>query len=354
MVSYGHMLEMGNKKSTCLYLDQEVVETVEKFGLNVSRVSENALFDAIRRLVKSEQATSVQGPINIEGRGRDSNPGARLHRPSNIDVLLQEFYGFCKVDLGLTEVTAEEYRRKMRRFLKAVGKPATKVTAEDVRGYLRPLSGGSPNSYGNALKPLKKFFRDFMKMGETVGSFKFRKMALRPVVVPTNEELQRFYQALQTPRARALFLMYASTGLRRNELLTLRKDDMDWEKRMVIPGNHSGETKKSWVTFFNEEAERVLKEYLATRDDENHKLFRISPHTFIRIWKEGYNKTGVRITPQILRKWFCDELGNLGAPDRCVDAFCGRVPKSVLARRYTDFALDKLQRIYAKADLRIC
>ena len=281
MVSYGHMWEMGNEKSTCLYLDQEVVETLKKFGLNVSMVSENALFDAIRHLMKLEQATSVQSLINIEG--RDSNPGARLHRPSNIDVLLQEFYDFCKVDLGLAEVTAKEYRRKMRKFLKAVGKPAANVTVEDVRDYLKPPSDGSPNSYGNALKPLKRFFRDFMKMDGIVESFKFRKVTLRPVVVPTKKELRRFYQALQTPRARTLFLMYASTGLKRNELLSLTKDDIDWDKQMVIPSNHSGETKRSWVTFFNEEAECALKEYLATRGDDSPKLFRISPHTFIDV-----------------------------------------------------------------------
>ena len=352
MVSYGHMCEMGNKKPTCLHLDQGVVETAGQIGLNVSKVSENALIEAIVRLSSRNRGTGLVGQVHVEGRGRDSNPGARLHRPSNIDVLLQDFYDFCKVDLGLSEATSKEYRRKMRRFLKAVRKPAANVTAEDIRGYLKPLSGGSPNSYGNALKPLKRFFRDFMKMDGIVESFKFRKIALRPVVLPSKEELRRFFGALRTERARALFLMYARTGLRRNDLLSLRKNDIDWEKRMVVPNNHSGNTKRSWVTFFNEEAERALREYLSIRDDDSPKLFRISPHTFIRIWKEGYDRTGVKITPQVLRQWFCDELGKLEVPDRYVDAFCGRVPKSVLARRYSDFAPEKLKEIYDKAHLK--
>ena len=319
MVSYGHMRETGNRKSTCLYLDQGVVETAKRMELNVSRVSENALVGAIERLSRSEAKTVFTSQAIVEGRGRDSNPGARLHRPDNNDILLQEFYDFCKVDLGLAEATAKEYTRKMRRFFQAVNMPAASVTAEDVRGYLKPLSGGSPNSYGNALKPLKRFFRDFMKVDCIVESFKSGKTALRPVVVPTRGELRRFFGALRTERARALFLMCASTGLRRNELLSLTRNDIDWERRMVIPSNHDGETKRSWVTFFNEEAELALKEYLATRDDDSPKLFRISPHTFIRIWKEGYDRTGVKITPQVLRQWFCDELGKLGVPDRYVD-----------------------------------
>jgi len=45
-------------------------------------------------------------------------------------------------------------------------------------------------------------------------------------------------------------------------------------------------------------------------------------------------------------------MGKLGVPDRYVDAFCGRVPKSVLARRYSDFKPEKLKEVYDKANLK--
>ena len=61
----------------------------------------------------------------------------------------------------------------------------------------------------------------------------------------------------------------------------------------------------------------------------------------------------MKITPQVLRKWFCEEMGRLGVPDRHVDAFCRRAPKSVLARRYSDFAPNKLRKIYENAQPRI-
>jgi integrase len=227
------------------------------------------------------------------------------------------------------------------------------VTAEDVRSYLKPLADRNANSYGNALKPLKAFFRNFMKMPDIVESFKFRKIAFAPVVIPSKEELQRFFEALRTPIARALFLMYASSGLRKMELLTLRKEDINWPNRMIIPKNHSGQTKKSWVAFFNEQAEQSLKDYLKTRKDDGPKLFRISSHSFIDIWKYAAEDSSITVTPQVLREWFCDEMGKLSVPDRYVDAFCGRVPNSVLAKRYSDFAPEKLREIYAKAKLKI-
>jgi site-specific recombinase XerD len=294
-------------------------------------------------------------PSSTEGRGRDLNPVARLHRPSERDTetLLSSFCDFCRVDLSLAEATANEYRRKMGRFLEAVSKPPEAITVEDVRGYLKPLAEGNANSYGNSLKPLKAFFRDFMRQPEAVASFKFRKIALAPVVIPTKEQLRKFYQALRTPIARALFLTYASSGLRKMELLSLSKDSIDWEKRMIVPKCHSGETKKSWVAFFNEEAELALREYLATRKDNNPKVFRISPQNFIDIWKYASQESGVHVTPQVLREWFCDEMGKLGVPDRYVDAFCGRVPASVLAKRYSDFAPEKLKEIYEKSSIKI-
>jgi site-specific recombinase XerD len=288
------------------------------------------------------------------GRGRDLNPGARLHRQGDDgDGLLLRFYDFCRVDLRLADNTAKEYRRHMRRFLETTKKPAGSVTAEDVREVLKPLTNGSANTYGNVLKPLKIFFRDFMKMPEVIESFKFRKAPLMPVTVPSKEQLRRFYSALRAPIAKALFLMYAATGLRKMEQLSLRKDGIDWDKRMMVPRNHSGETKRSWATFFNGEAEQALKEYLATRKDDSPKLFRISPQNFIDIWKYASQESGVKVTPQVLREWFCDEMGRLNVPDRYVDAFCGRVPNSVLAKRYSDFAPEKLKEVYDKANLTV-
>ncbi len=72
---------MVTKVNTCIYLDRKVVETAKRIGLNVSRVSENALKDAIGRLTEPERGTVLNSPARAEGRGRDLNPGARLHRP---------------------------------------------------------------------------------------------------------------------------------------------------------------------------------------------------------------------------------------------------------------------------------
>jgi len=71
------------------------------------------------------------------------------------------------------------------------------------------------------------------------------------------------------------------------------------------------------------------------------------------MWRVAGKRTGLHITPQCLRRWFAVEMARLKVPDRYVDAFCGRVSKSVLARHYSDYSPETLKEVYDKADLKV-
>jgi len=83
------------------------------------------------------------------------------------------------------------------------------------------------------------------------------------------------------------------------------------------------------------------------------KLFVISDRQWRRIWLSASEAANARITSKVLRAWFSTELGELGVPDRFVDVFQGRAPRSILAKHYTGKGLERLKRIYEKANLRI-
>jgi len=211
----------------------------------------------------------------------------------------------------------------------------------------------APSTYKNMLSALKRFYRDYLGL-DLVNGFAFPKIGFKPIKkLPGKNELKAFYEALENPRDKALFLIFASSGLRKNEVLNLTFSDVDFETRMIVPRKVRNHSKNTWLSFFNEEAEKQLKTYLATRKDSDPRIFPISGKQVNRIFRKAGEKAGVRVQPQILREWFCSEMGRLGVADRYVDAFCGRVPKSVLARNYTDFSPEKLKEIYDKADLRI-
>jgi integrase len=222
---------------------------------------------------------------------------------------------------------------------------------ENIRGFLASFRDKSPNTYANALKALRVFFRDFLSKEWLIQTFKFPPREIRLKRVPSKDELKRFYHAIPSLKHKAFFLLLASSGLRLGEVLKLKISDLDFENR-IIRVKHSSRTKRAWISFFNQEAKQVLLNYIKSSGLKTEDPLFKNRNRHLKGFETAKKHTGIHITPQILREWFACEMGRLGVPDRYVDAFCGRVPRSVLARHYTDFSPEKLKEIYDKANLR--
>jgi len=128
----------------------------------------------------------------------------------------------------------------------------------------------------------------------------------------------------------------------------------DREQRIVMPTKQS-RTKRTWYSFFNEECALALEEYLKVGRDpkRNNRLFPMSHPDMASLFRMARAKTGLEITPQDLRFWFSNEMARLNVADRFIDALQGRIPRSVLARHYTDFSLENLKAICEKARLKV-
>lgn len=160
---------------------------------------------------------------------------------------------------------------------------------------------------------------------------------------PSREQLTQFFDALTKDKAKAIFLLYCSAGLRKSEISDAK---IIPETRAIIPTNHEQfSTKNSYISFYNQEAEKYLR-----RVGFNVNVAEVSTR---RWFMKANMKTGLHITPQLLTEWFCSEMAQLMVPDRYVDAFCGRVPRSVLGQRYTNYSIQSLKAIYDKANLTV-
>lgn len=69
-------------------------------------------------------------------------------------------------------------------------------------------------------------------------------------------------------------------------------ENIDFEKRMMIPNKVPNETKHTYVTFYNEEAEKALQKYLATRNENTTELFNIK--------RRGVNKMLKRMNKKLV------------------------------------------------------
>ena len=266
------------------------------------------------------------------------------------DRLLEGFAEFLRVDLRLQPRSVKNHVSNAREFMRFVNKPLDQISAEDVRAYLKTRVDGNIYTYANKVKTLRRLLGSYLGYGWVRG-FKIPKGYFKPKILPSREELKRFYYGLPEGRFRALFLVLASSGLRLGEVLSLTRGDVDLERRLILPKPHQGVSKRSWVACINEEAAEALRRYLSGYSGE--RLFRCDRHRISKVFRKVSEAIGVKITPQTLREWFCNEMARLGVADRFIDAFCGRTPKSVLARYYTDYSPDRLKEIYDKAGLKI-
>jgi len=262
-----------------------------------------------------------------------------------------EFHKHCTIDERLEARVCRDYRNTALRFLRFT---KGEVSQESVRAYLSSYVEKAPKTYNNQLCGLRAFVMRFLKRKELMEGFKkAHEDSNFEVELPTKAQIQRGFEALGDDKEKAIYLMYASSGLRQMELRRLsRFDDIDFRLR-AVKSKHNTRTKKAGVTFYNQECEVYLRKYLSSRQDSSETLLPISNCAFYAMWKKVSESAGVKITPQVLRKWHSTELGELGVPDRYVDVFQGRAPKTVIAKFYTGKELERLKRIYDKAELKV-
>jgi integrase len=290
-------IHLRNKHNLVLYIDKDLVAKSKSLGFNLSKTFENHLKHLITQFSTCNSASNFDSTSKI-GRwwaGPDSNqrPSARQASGVSSEELLGKFREFLRVDLRRSKKTAYEHTYYMRRFLNELAMSPETVSSDDIRGYLKSLNVSSAQ-YKNILMAFKVFFRDFMKHPEVVESFRFPHQVYKPKHIVSKEDLRIFYKAIETSKEKALFLLYATSGLRRQEILSLKSEDIDFEKRIITPNNHFGETKKSWCSFYNEEAEEALNEYLATKNHSRSKrIFPMQRYEVVELWKSAKGEDGI-------------------------------------------------------------
>jgi integrase len=328
------------------------VTEAKEIGLNLSKTCENALKHATKRLKYSDYNNNDNLSANHDSTEKEVVVGARRFELPTFQK--DEFKDFCRIDLHLAKSTTQCYCLQANRFNEYLQRSSNTILDKKIiRQYLKNFRKLSAHGYTNVLNGVRTFLK--FSDQEDLFSFKYPRNTVKVRSLPRNGDLTSFFNVLQTNRAKALFLFYATTGLRKQEVLSLRLNDTDFEKRMVIPrlAHETNTTKKTWITFYNNECEDYLDQYLQERGMSSNKLFPLSQGTFCRIWREGRQRSGVHLSPQVMRVWFATEMARLKVPDRYVDAFCGRIPSSILAKHYSDFSPHTLKEIYDRANLNI-
>jgi len=342
-----------DKKRVNITLDPELHAQAKELGLNISGVAERALHTYVQILQNGDQYVSplaIDTPVDPDD-GEAPTPDMVQHLESSVEEILAAYESYAKTVLNRSENTLNQHRRYIGRLLRHSEQPPSAITESDIITYLESEQPMSDSKKNNILSSLRVFFGEYLDR-EVADDFEMPSKSLRPTEVPTKDELQMFYDAIGNPKYRVVFLMYATSGLRSSELVELTVDDIDEDARMLIPDKQS-EVKKTWASFYNEEAEQAYEAFKPERKDGDERVFQVAKPTVNITFRKISEESGVKITPQMLRRWFASEMSSLGVDDSYINAFCGRTPTSVLEEHYLDYSPRKLKQIYDEADISV-
>ena len=172
---------------------------------------------------------------------------------------------------GCSERTTKYYAAELARASKVVGKPWERWTSDDARSYMSwSFSHGSnETTVNNKYRVLSTFFM-WMEGEEYVPRSVMRKVS--QVKVPrrrrkpfTSVEVDAMRSACRDDRERTVLEMLLSSGVRANELVTMRVSECDVERRRATV---IGKGDKEREVYFSEVAQTYLRRYLSSRADD--------------------------------------------------------------------------------------
>ena len=138
---------------------------------------------------------------------------------------------------------------------------------KDIRKFAKYIKGKPPKSQVVMLVTLKKFFM-FYSIDFPERLWVELSVGQRPITekkTPNREQLRYILQN-GSLKHKALFMMCASSGMRIREAISLTKDDIDIDNRIITIRDTKAKSKYTRYTFFTNESKELLLNWLKQRE----------------------------------------------------------------------------------------
>ncbi|MGA5690637.1 tyrosine-type recombinase/integrase [Cytobacillus pseudoceanisediminis] len=235
----------------------------------------------------------------------------------------------------LAESTRTSYKLAVRELISFCKKPYEEISTRDIRNWLGDFEkkGYMPSTIGIKINGIKMFFNycheeGFVKNNPAVllPAPKIQKNPPQYLDYSQLTQLRQLVKGKLRERA-AVELLYA-TGVRIQEFVMIKKEDINWPDRMIHI--RKGKGKKERMVLFTKECAEHLKEYLQSRQDDDPYLFinqfkrgPLAPRS-VRLWFEAFREElDFHLSPHTLRHTLAAHLAMKGMPLVCIQVLLG-------------------------------
>ena len=235
---------------------------------------------------------------------------------------------------NLSANTQRAYLAAVTGLAKHYHQPPTKITDKMVEDYLLFLKndkGNAPNSCGSVLTGLRFFYKNVAKKKVAV-DYSLRK---KPRKLPTVLTMEQIYKLICTPKNlkhRLILMTTYSAGLRVSEVIALKPEHIDSERRLIKV--EDGKGKKDRYTLLSERLLNQLRcyykkyrpgTYLFPSSFKNRKNQPLSYEAVRCIYEKARKKAGIKKGEGIhtLRHSFATHLLEAGYDIRKIQVLMG-------------------------------
>ena len=290
-----------------------------------------------------------------------------------MNVTIDRFLQYLRLERNLSERTVETYRRDLRQWEDCVtgGKrplDVATVTTGDIRMWLmeRSTIGDKPATLRHKVQALRALFRYLLRHGEVKSNPAAQvELAKLPKPLPTMVREKTVNAILDADidlgdfsqvRDRLIVMLLYETGIRLSELIGLQDAAVDTVKREL---KVHGKRDKDRIVPFGDELAQWIERYRPLRDkvwpECSNLLVTASgkplyPQLVYRVVHGGLVAAGGtgKLSPHVLRHTFASVMLNGGAELNSVKELLGH--ESLAATQvYTHVTLSELQHNYELA-----
>lgn len=249
----------------------------------------------------------------------------------------------CRIQFALDSLswldlkTVNNYNLAVKQLIECTGKPIEEISQQDILSWISGLDekGCIPLAIRMKLQGVKRFFKYCLKKGyisaDPASAIQLQTVKGTSPTYLTLEEISQLRQFVDTrsPVERVIVEVLYATGMRIGELLSLKKEDINWSERTIRIQKRN--RKEERFVLFTGDCEMHLKAYLESRTDDSPYVivnpgFKRGPLDISTIgsWFGAYSKKlEFRVTPYILRYTFAAALAQKGIPIASIQYLLG-------------------------------
>jgi len=254
--------------------------------------------------------------------------------------------------------TIKIYVTYMRSFMEEFrDRELDSITPKEINDYILKLirtKGISPSQQNQRINAIKFYYEKVVGLDKQLYYIERPKKSRTLPKVLSEEEVLAILKATENLKHKCILATIYSAGLRRSELINLRKEDVFFDRKLVFIRGAKG--KKDRTSILADSLIVILHKYLPEYKP-NYWLFegvnrnQYSATSIAKVLQRAAKKAGIekRITPHMLRHSFATHLLEHGVDIRYIQTILGH-GSSKTTEIYTHVSKKSLAKIKSPLD----